>query len=197
MYPLQSLSKSQNGQRRKGTNAKYMNQYNAFYGMVVVVSVLSPQYSSKLDENKGSIVPVVKTWSDISWVEYWSQANTGARTPERLKYFLIHTVVNFETREVVDELQPSIPKWGDDGNKYFSTTIEPNRAMLGTPLGRGMSYFLLNHKAQLGVKEISGFRIFMHETAITFPSILFYVDDVARPLADDDDDAFCKMCGVM
>ena len=173
-----------------------MNSYNVYYGMVVVATVTSPQFSARWDENKGSVIPVVKAWSDISWVEYFNQAGGSTHTAAGIKYFLIHTVINFETREVIEELQPNTPKWGDENNQYFSTATKRNRALLGTPLGRGVSYFLFNHKQQLGVKEISGFRIFMHDTALTFPSILFYVEDVAMA-DDDDDDAFCKMCGVM
>lgn len=42
----------------------------------------------------------------------------------------------------------------------FSMTSDAGKAIMGTPNGGGVAWFLVDHKNQLGVKEVESVRVF-------------------------------------
>ena len=99
------------------------------------------------------ILPDVKTWSDVTFVEWQSQAQASGQDIKGLKYVIRYHVVNTDTIQIIDRAA------GDESHiEWPGVTMpmsdEKGQAVLGTPNGAGIAYLLATHKAQLGQKTV-------------------------------------------
>jgi len=103
----------------------------------------------------------LKHWSDVTYLEWASNQTTA---PHKLDYICRMCVTNADTRRIVWQAFKSAVGDGSDmmSDKTFPMTSEQGKAILGTPNGRGVAYFLINHKdaGQMGLKEIESVRAF-------------------------------------
>ena len=103
---------------------------------------------------------------------------------DRLKGLLRSGVVNLETLSVTTtalRLEPNAlhPTWP---GRDFDPHSDGFAALLASPNGRGVAWFLAQHKAQLGHKTISNIRVWGDNGEVF---ILFVFEDVSESNDDE------------
>ncbi|KAK2762134.1 hypothetical protein FQN54_001141 [Arachnomyces sp. PD_36] len=92
--------------------------------------------------------PPLSKLSDMYFL-FWKMLAKG-KDIRNIKYFFRHHVINSHSKKIALEVTGgSIPEW--PGVSYDMSTKE-GKAILGTPNGSGVAFFLLNHKPELGVR---------------------------------------------
>lgn len=101
-----------------------------------------------------SIVPLQR-WSDLAYLG-WLQTATDANVGKISSIFRVR-ITNQQTRQAAYRAvgkQPgdgNLPKWPGQTFKFDSDEL---KALLGTPNGVGVAWFLINHKDKLGGKTV-------------------------------------------
>jgi hypothetical protein len=94
------------------------------------------------------ILPDVKAWSDVVFVEWQSQTEARGHDIKGLKYIVRYHIINADTAKIIAQAAGAAkPAW--PGETIPMSDIR-GRAILGTPNGVGIAYLLATHKAQLG-----------------------------------------------
>jgi hypothetical protein len=126
-------------------------------------------------------LPHIRSFSDITWA-FWNRAAAGKI--QNIKYFFVTTIINTETnrhiRKALKTLTP--PKTEADlwPGTDFDMETDAGKALLGSPVGRWVGYFLMQHQRQLdGNKFISKVRLFKSDKPESLAFFLFYVDEPA------------------
>ncbi|KAF2094142.1 hypothetical protein NA57DRAFT_80559 [Rhizodiscina lignyota] len=179
------------GSRERGTMASYVNNYNPQGGMIIQRHAVSPGGTSQSQLDLMGVRPPVQVWSDITFPEWNNQAHESTLQVMNIKYFLIHAVSNDDTNDILKSIVENPPKWGEPDNKYYPMQGNKALRLLASPNGRGPAWFLINHKAQLGVTQITGFKVFRSEISEGLASILFFVERVAPQKRIRDWSLFC------
>lgn len=175
-------------------------QYNNVYSREIIIAEASygPDYQGKFEKppvTGDEIIPL-KQWSDVTFLEYQNYCAGLARTEDTtqqscmrsLRGILRHRAVNEKTLEIGRE---ALKKSGKPFNAWPGRATwkihEPEaQALLATPNGRGIAWFLAQHKEQLGrkvVTEVSAFASVQGQ----YPSginILFTVEDHPDAMQD-------------
>jgi hypothetical protein len=94
------------------------------------------------------ILPNIRAWSDVVFVEWQSQTAASGHDIRGLKYIVRYEIVNGDTASIVDQAATA-PESEWPGETIPMSAIR-GRAILGTPNGAGIAYLLATHKAQLG-----------------------------------------------
>ena len=94
-------------------------------------------------------------------------------------------IINKETNQHVNRalqtLSPSKEEVEGRPGHEFSMESKAGKALLGSPVGRWASYFLMQHKRQLGGnKYIEKVRVLESEKEGSWPYFLFYVAGTAK-----------------
>ncbi|KAK3625988.1 hypothetical protein LTR56_020104 [Elasticomyces elasticus] len=164
------------------TGAIYASFMNPKAGLILCVNNYGPdwkikQAAAKVPPQVIGPAPPMKQLSDILFFQ-WKMAcakhpdgNNVVSSPlTRLKYIFQRGIADAETIRVVDVIT-SIPNQGIIAwpGRYYSFTQdnEPNDmkksfafALLGTPQGASVSFLLLQHSDDLGLKVPKGVRVF-------------------------------------
>lgn len=139
--------------------AYFSNTYIPSAGVIVCWERYGPEVARRLN----AVMPDVKRWSDIAWVEWKLQCNNSPDEIRNIKYFLAVDVRNFFTVNFAEkvynihwnlELEPS---QGPNGAYYPLFTdnwikdLKPDdkddewgRAVLASPNVRGAAWFLIS-----------------------------------------------------
>ncbi|KAF2713396.1 hypothetical protein K504DRAFT_498213 [Pleomassaria siparia CBS 279.74] len=131
-------------------------------------------------EPKSEELPQLRMFSDIMWGAWKSDpVSAGSITIiPSVKYYFSIDIQNQETLDVIDLALESVKQYTTEkwpGNT-FGMDSEAGKALLGTPNGRVIGYFLAQHKAELGQKTVTKVTAF---TSSEYDTVLaFYVDDI-------------------
>ncbi|KAJ5211727.1 uncharacterized protein N7498_003373 [Penicillium cinerascens] len=140
----------------------------------------------------------IRQWSDAVYTQ-WLAAEAEESTS--LNRIVRAGITNTATQEfVIQALQnkgtvTEIPTW-DANNQLTLTRADDGdffAAILGSPNGAGCAYLLAQHKAQLGIKQLTSVSVWMSGNtpfALTAPigtlgqnlNLLFMVETVAEPI---------------
>lgn len=112
-------------------------------------------YERQLKDGRHTVMPQVRRWSDIAWVEWKYQVSRhrGTRVSD-ISYILVWGVQNTQTKVINQRInwnvqhggranQIAFPKWGDRNTVYIPASSEAGKALIGSPIGRGPSWFLI------------------------------------------------------
>jgi hypothetical protein len=99
------------------------------------------------------LLPDIRAWSDVTFVEWQAQAHARAHDIKGLKYVIRYNIVNADTSMIINQAVGPTSSIGWPG-VTISMRSEIGRAVLGTPNGVGVAYLLATHKAQLGQKTV-------------------------------------------
>jgi hypothetical protein len=131
-------------------------------------------------------LPSLQRYSDVAWL-FWAKHSTNTK---KLKYFLSLAISNEETQRAVRRALQSVKAdYGPWPGITFSADSEAGKALLGTyssefggmevdvmigsPNGRAHSYFLAQHKPQLGGNMyISKIQVFHGDTEPLVPNMV-------------------------
>jgi hypothetical protein len=127
--------------------------------------------------------PLLEKLSDVAFLAFQQVMEETKQPMNRLKGFLHSNAVNPDTMSIANKamgLKPHspYPMWP---GRDFQSQSDGFAALLASPNGRGIAWFLAQHKAQLGHKIISKIRVWGEAEELF---ILFVFEDVS----DSDDD---------
>lgn len=132
------------------TYGNYYNTFNPKDGVILANRNFSPaDYMS----NPKAQLPDLQKWSDVNWF-FWEMSCQEEKVGvENLNYVFRVQVVNDNTNFVVSKAlgSTSVDAWP---GKEFNMDTDQGRAILGTPNGGGVAWFLINHQAQVGTKTV-------------------------------------------
>jgi hypothetical protein len=122
--------------------------------------------------------PPLNKLSDVLFINWQSSAK--GEDISNLKYFFrLHIKNDLTKARIKDAAGEVIPRWPGTS---FGMNQEEGQALLGTPNGLGVAYFLIEHKKQLNVKIPTKVTVFStpspSEGDEDYVHLLFYIDDV-------------------
>ncbi|KAJ4993438.1 hypothetical protein SVAN01_00986 [Stagonosporopsis vannaccii] len=175
----------------KATRATATIGANAQDGVIYFFNVKSAVEGAKLvwgvTQPPVDQLPQLKQISDMAW-GIWRRRHPDGQNLGSINKFLVYYIVNPITNELVAEalrtynLEPGqtrlirVPQWP---GVTFSMDSEQGVAMLGSPNGIAVGYFLAQHKTQLGGnKYVTDVQIFLNEDNDDEPYMIFHVADV-------------------
>ncbi|KAF9885830.1 hypothetical protein FE257_012302 [Aspergillus nanangensis] len=131
------------GEEKDATWGYYRASLSPQMGYISAEDNESPWYAS----GKRYTPPLSKL-SDVYYL-FWKELSTN-KNVKNLKYFFRHHVINTQSKRIALEVAGgAIPEW--PGVSYDMST-DQGKAILGTPNGSGVAFFLINHKPELGVR---------------------------------------------
>jgi hypothetical protein len=108
------------------------------------------------------ILPDITAWSDVTFLEWQTQAQASGQDVKQLKYIIRYEIATAETTAIIEQAVGE--EWQETQwpGLIISMNEERGRAILGTPHGLGVAYLLATHKLHLGEKAIKSVRIWWH-----------------------------------
>ncbi|KAH6639024.1 hypothetical protein C7974DRAFT_448848 [Boeremia exigua] len=103
-------------------------------------------------------LPALRQISDMAWGA-WRRKHLDGQNLGKIRKFMVHTIINDITMDLIDEaLKTYVLAPGEIRLGYvpfypgvtFDMNSEEGAAMLGSPNGIAVGYFLAQHKTQLG-----------------------------------------------
>ena len=144
------------------TSARFLNVYNTKAGYIVAYNNFGPAFMIR--KNPVKILPDVRAWSDVTFVEWQTQAQNTNQDITQLRYVIRYQIANKETLDIIKRIVGNVRTLYFPGVTISMTKAngKPNakgRAILGTPNGAGVAYLLATHKVQLGHKMIESVQL--------------------------------------
>lgn len=131
---------------------------NPSEGFVVAEESWSPWYQTRGEKPQRQ--PPLSAWSDVTFLT-WSRFARNKKELRNIKYFFRWHIVNTNTKFIISE---ALKRTGQTLSKWpgteFSMTSEEGKAILGTPNGGGVAWFIVDHKDDFGVKTVKSVRVF-------------------------------------
>jgi hypothetical protein len=127
-------------------------------------------------------LPSLNRLSDVLFLNWKRLAGSDPNRIAGLKYVLHYYVTNRDTKAVISEIESRsltrIKNW--PGRVFPITKSNKNGlALLGTPNGSGIAYFLFQHKDYFPEKTISKVRVWKSpEWNGIWVHMLFYIEDL-------------------
>jgi len=154
-------------------SAAYFKQViNPSDGIIVAYDNYSPRAAAAGSARTDAIIPDLKYWSDVAFLQWKSRASKG----EELKYVLRYQVMNHSASYMVEAINFAN---GDETVDWPGTTYdgasEEGRALLGTPNGSSVAWLLIQHKEFLGHKVVDKITVFHKNLDMM---LLFHIADV-------------------
>ncbi|KAK4546125.1 hypothetical protein LTR36_002262 [Oleoguttula mirabilis] len=183
-----------NGKQYWATHGDYTNVYNPRQGVIIANFNFGPAHQigeePDLKEQHPDIVPPpLKQWSDVAFLEYQAECQAQNHDMKNLKYIFRYGCQNYDTSYVVDAIfdpdqanpdnVEQAPLWSQ--RKVYTLDTEQGKALLGTPNGNGIAWFLIQHRQQLGQKRVKSVSIFRENeregVTYTGPCLLFEIEE--------------------
>ncbi|KAF1985725.1 hypothetical protein K402DRAFT_421660 [Aulographum hederae CBS 113979] len=142
------------------TTGYYNNVYNYVQGAIFAMDNRSPRVRAPNEYQ-----PPIRQWSDVAFL-IW-RLGLGPNDPniKNIRYIFQVDIVNTATQAIMNKvLQLNghvLSNW--PGHTYSVSNDEAGeseRAILATPNGCGVAWFLINHKKALVVKKVSEVTVF-------------------------------------
>ncbi|KAK3113576.1 hypothetical protein LTR53_009021 [Teratosphaeriaceae sp. CCFEE 6253] len=138
------------------TKGYYSNFFNPASGMVLCYNNYGPQAMIAKRGTQGPAPPMNRL-SDVLWYQWADACQTTGHDPGNIKYFYRHNIIEKLTRRImkVIEAKPGV-KWPgrmysmNGGTESEETQIA--KALLGTPNGHAVGFFLAQHRREIKKK---------------------------------------------
>ncbi|KAK5122394.1 hypothetical protein LTR85_003978 [Meristemomyces frigidus] len=184
-----------NGKQYWATQADYTNVYNPRQGAIIANFNYGPliqiQRNGLAEEHPDITAPPLKQWSDVVFLEYQSECQAQGQPIDRLQYFFRYQTQDPRTEYVVDAcLDPAqdrpdeydeAPAFGS--RRVYTMDTEEGKALLASPNGSGVAWFLIQHRQQLGHKRVRSVSVFREDVRegvpYAGPTLLFEIEDVS------------------
>ncbi|KAK2028607.1 hypothetical protein LX32DRAFT_719854 [Colletotrichum zoysiae] len=141
--------------KKKPTYSSYANVHVPASGAIIFDSDFSPETRQK--EYGLGDVPELHRLSDVAFFQWMDACKAKNVDPKSLKVMFVSHVINLETYNIVVDalltdwhrMMPSF------ANKVvFSMETKQGQAILGSKWGSALSWMLIQHKKELGLKKI-------------------------------------------
>lgn len=122
--------------------------------------VADNNHSPKSYVKKGEPVPDLNAWSDVAYLQWQVACSKTKASVSTLNYFFRAHIQNSDTMEIIRRVlqdlgHKTFPSWDNRVTIQMKKKDAGSMAILGSPNGAGICFFLIQHKAQLGLKKIS------------------------------------------
>ncbi|KAH7067457.1 hypothetical protein BKA63DRAFT_582343 [Paraphoma chrysanthemicola] len=173
------------------TGARYHIAMNSRDGVIVVAKQYSPAHQSQYRRPPVPVeeYPELRSSSDVIWLAWKAKHDQGAK----LNLIITWTVTNGRTQRILaraidPQLEAPDSQRALKSYPWVGWTAESTsgKAMLGSPNGSGIGYFLAQHKPELGnrrVKRIEAFAADTQASGMFEPSIAWEIEDI--PASDE------------
>ncbi|MCJ1302767.1 hypothetical protein MMC08_005572 [Hypocenomyce scalaris] len=152
-----------------GTSGNYQELYNTKEGVIVAEQNFSPAYYT--GGNPATPLPALQRWSDVVYLVYANLCSKNNANPNGIKYFFRwHINDATSTQPIINQAVGITVAGGANGadqlkpwpGTKFTMDTDQGKALLGTPHGYGIAYFLIQHQGaqQLGMKTVDYITIF-------------------------------------
>ncbi|KAF2032388.1 hypothetical protein EK21DRAFT_61098, partial [Setomelanomma holmii] len=185
---------------RQATGAYCRFAINHHGGAIFPQNLESPKVAARKNwdfEPDDDTMPRLRLASDIMFA-YWLHNNPN---PKDLRYYFVNTVTNEATLRLMAKVVrkkglQDLPPWS--GVQLGMWEAEAEYMLGSSPIGATLAYLLIQHKAELGLKQVTSVNIFHgnweHEDREDRPQpeihVLFQIEDYVPPeRTDADDDA--------
>ncbi|KAF2094777.1 hypothetical protein NA57DRAFT_79946 [Rhizodiscina lignyota] len=176
-------------------SASYAAAYSIQAGAILELSSTSPRYVFDQLEAKGILpinsIPSLSQWADVTFLSWERFAKDKVKD---INLIIRGSDLRTDEGELTLEVAERALERGAWQFKGFQemdkiiASSEAGKALLGTPIGTGVSLFLIEHKAQLGRKEVTHIKIFLMDSpqdlvdwkthdVVSPVSYAFYIDD--------------------
>ncbi|KNG51841.1 hypothetical protein TW65_01033 [Stemphylium lycopersici] len=200
-------SENEDGEYVPITYAKFNTVISSSGGMIAAIDNESPTQATQRRRQQGGkhagVLPALKYWSDVSFVQWESVTNGLAN----LQYVVRLGIANPPTLAIIKcimenkGIQPcsynfppglstTAPASWPDTTWRLDQDEEPVAALLGTPNGAGVARLLIHHKKQLGHKRVEAVQLVNAKGDLPYlygePSLVFKIGNIR----DEGDDGF-------
>lgn len=101
-----------------------------------------------------ALVPL-RQWSDVTWLEWQHQTSGNFAQQRNLKYICRYDIVNEDTRDAIVEAVGGLANLDRWPNRRTLRPFDAGfMALLGTPNGQGIGWFLAQHRVALGERDV-------------------------------------------
>ncbi|RDW59246.1 hypothetical protein BP5796_12170 [Coleophoma crateriformis] len=156
----------------EGSQGYYASTVNVRTGLFVAEDNFSPSEMIKQNPSwytPNQPPPALNNWADVTFLQWYTAAkvsggsnNAILKRARSLKYFVRYHIINAESQGIIDHalqnVGATLQPW-PNGHTFPMTTDE-GKAILGSPNGRGVAFFLYQHKTVLGIKTVDSVTIF-------------------------------------
>lgn len=127
-------------------------------------------------------LPDLRALSDLQWAVWSSQATPNQI--HKLEYYFVASIQNKITREIIRvalweingrqhvDPPPPLKPWPGDWIPIYNPVAQ---AILGSPIGKTLGYFLTQHKAKLGNLWVDGVYVFHGDTSHKAACLAFHI----------------------
>jgi hypothetical protein len=133
-----------------------MNVYNVNAGLIAAYSNFSPAWMVR--DEKIRTLPDIKAWSDITYLEWETQAEASGQNVKGLSYIIRFEIANVDTTAIIEQAAGALSSIPWPG-LTIPMSDPRGPAILGTPNGAGIAFLLATHKAQLGEKTVESVQL--------------------------------------
>jgi predicted Fe-S protein YdhL (DUF1289 family) len=144
----QSKDVTISGKPYQASNGEFGNIYSPSKGVIMAVSNTSP---SKVDDPPPETVPLERC-SDVVWLTWANLCVSNTQQLQGIKYIFQINIINGDTNNMIVTFQSGgLDKMNGYNDKFsLYPGDSTSESILGTPDGKGIAWFLAQHKAQLG-----------------------------------------------
>ncbi|KAL5374125.1 hypothetical protein DPSP01_012186 [Paraphaeosphaeria sporulosa] len=181
----------QNGPRNRYTGMSSQWGYSVADGVIINTNIKSA-ISAARERNPPvpfNDLPEIRTLSDLQftvWEEEASYINDNA--VNNLQWYFVASILNEEARQIIKGALMQLNQGIDQPLRpwpglWVPITVDAGRAILGSPVGKTLGYFLVQHKQKLGNMWVDGVVIFQGDTMHGSACLAFHIRQPApRPL---------------
>lgn len=166
---------------------------------VITFKRFSPAERAKeLDFEPQDELPLLRSSSDVIWA-LWEKLVLQTTNKANIKFFMSLSIENEDTLHILSRALAQVGSTLTADGRTFDTSTEEGRAILGKtcpiflnistrfdsvklgcPNAVAFSYFLIQHKAELGNKVIDNVHVFQCQTGHKSPCLFFQVNEYAQ-----------------
>ncbi|KAF2713785.1 hypothetical protein K504DRAFT_488107 [Pleomassaria siparia CBS 279.74] len=169
---------TRDGRTLRSTGGNFAFIIDPSQGLLIITKQYSPENEASQRSPPVTELPELRRSSDVTFGQW---AMVAQQNIQHIKFIGIWAITNIQSATTIARALENVGKtleaW--PGTDFAMATAE-FKAILGTPSGTGIAYFLAQHKAQLGKKRIYSVRVFNHESRMKGKDacLMFYIQDI-------------------
>ncbi|KAF2876222.1 hypothetical protein BDV95DRAFT_560268 [Massariosphaeria phaeospora] len=166
------------GKKYLPTGATFLNIFNPEDGVIIAWGNYGPAYRAKKKDPPIELLPKLQKWSDVAFLQWYATSGKGDST-KNINYILQTPIENEESVSLIERALANTKKelktWP---GVEFDAESDEGKAILGSPNGSGIGFFLTQHKKWLGNKMVVKLTVFQDDgVAPRPPSVIFHIEE--------------------
>lgn len=142
------------------TGAEFANVYDPQHNIIVAVSLKSPTFALQDAGKSGDPLPKLKNWSDVTYLVWKNICDKHGKSVSDISILVYFMVVNKDAAQILSQI---IPQFSMLPESPPGASFEPDsdnfKAIMGTPPGQGIGWFLAQHQQELKGKTVQRIEI--------------------------------------